>query len=163
MLTAPHYLILPGESLPISKLSSLRKVRTCKRELDVDQRHNIIAKQAGLLCVHEDKISINSNPIHYFPEVDDFVIVQITGKNSELYFCDLGNGLNYNLNQLEFEGATKKNKPSLSVGQIVFARVLELNYHLKGKLSCIDPRSKKEWVQSVSVWGRLLEKACSGN
>lgn len=47
---------------------------------------------------------------------------------------------------MDFEGATKKNKPNISNGQWLYSRVTELNHYLKGKLSCINPASKKEWV-----------------
>lgn len=47
---------------------------------------------------------------------------------------------------MDFEGATKRNRPNLQVGQIVYARITEVSGYLKGKVSCINPKSKKEWV-----------------
>lgn len=64
---------------------------------------------------------------------------------------------------MDFEGATKKNKPNLHVGQYLFARITETNHYLKGKLSCINPNSKKEWVFLHKYFYRLQEKTCFEN
>lgn len=42
------------------------------------------------------------------------------------------------LGGLEFDGATKRNKPNLKVGSVVFCRLLEYSKHTGGKLSCIN-------------------------
>jgi len=64
---------------------------------------------------------------------------------------------------MDFEGATKKNKPNLQVGQYIFSRITETNHYLKGKLSCINPNSKKEWVYIEYNKYRLQEKTYSEN
>ena len=43
----------------------------------------------------------------------------------------------------EFMGATKKNKPTLQPGSIVYCRVIEINKFIKPKLSCISLTNKK--------------------
>ncbi len=38
----------------------------------------------------------------------------------------------------EFEGATKKNRPFLNPGNIVYARVIDTNKYLRTQISCIS-------------------------
>jgi exosome complex component RRP40 len=42
------------------------------------------------------------------------------------------------LGGLEFDGVTKKNKPNLKVGAVVFCRVLQYSKHTGGQLSCMN-------------------------
>lgn len=44
---------------------------------------------------------------------------------------------------LAFEGATKRTKPTLRPGGIVYARVLSCDAHAEPELSCVDPASGK--------------------
>ena len=43
------------------------------------------------------------------------------------------------LGNLEFDGATKRNRPNLNTGDLVFARVAEYSKFLGVKLSCLNP------------------------
>lgn len=51
---------------------------------------------------------------------------------------DIGAPMDATLGGLEFDGATKRNKPNLKVGSVVFCRLLEYSKHTGGKLSCIN-------------------------
>ncbi|CAK90577.1 unnamed protein product (macronuclear) [Paramecium tetraurelia] len=56
-----------------------------------------------------------------------------------------------------FEGATKKNKSNIQVGQLLYARVTELNHYLKGKLSCINPQSKTKNLFRELIGGVIVD------
>jgi exosome complex component RRP40 len=71
------------------------------------------------------------------------------------YFCSIGSGSQFILSSLDFEGATKKNRPNIQVGSLIYARVVEANSLLRGKISCINPKSKKEWVKNQNKTNRL--------
>ncbi|KAM3129023.1 Exosome component 3 [Paramecium bursaria] len=154
------YIALPGEKIPITEISNdPTTLQTSKRDLEINKDLLLSIKCAGWLWTKQEdnkcKIAIFNNSINYYPEIGDHVIAQITGKNSEFYFCSLGNGQTYNLNQLDFEGATKKNKPNLQIGQYLYSRVVDTHFYLRGKLSCINPKSKKEWTTGESLFREL--------
>jgi exosome complex component RRP40 len=54
-----------------------------------------------------------------------------------------------------FEGTTRKNKPNLSVGSVVFARVLVANKDLEPELICMDENGKGEGYGEVKEGGML--------
>ncbi len=88
------------------------------------------------------------------------MIATVNKKTSENYLCSFKCGSEYLLNVLDFEGATKKNRPNLEVGSLIYARIVENSGYLRGKLSCINPTSKKEWVTGESLFGELIDGFC---
>lgn len=47
------------------------------------------------------------------------------------------------LNQLAFENATRKNKPNLAVGDVVYARVVSAERDLECEIECYDSKTGK--------------------
>jgi len=94
---------------------------------------------------------------YYSPRLDDFVIGTITQKSMELYRVDIGTYTNAILLTTEFEGATKKTKPNLNVGDLVFARVNRVNKFDAPMLSCISQISSKNWSSGESFFGNLKD------
>lgn len=47
------------------------------------------------------------------------------------------------INKLQFPGATKKNRPDVNVGDLVFAKILIANRDLEPELICVDAHGKK--------------------
>jgi len=91
----------------------------------------------------------------YFPQVDDIVIGVITQKNFESYSLDIKASAPATLGVLEFEGATRKGKPNLVVGALVFCRVIRAEKYAKVELSCISPFHKKQWTTGEAFFGPL--------
>lgn len=48
----------------------------------------------------------------------------IVSRHAENYKVDVGTSSNVQLDALAFDGASKRNKPNLQVGDIVYARVI---------------------------------------
>lgn len=56
------------------------------------------------------------------------------------------------LNRLAFEGATKRNKPELKIGDTVYCRVALAHKDLETELTCISATgSKKGWSTAEAV------------
>ena len=51
----------------------------------------------------------------YYPELEDFVIGLIKGKQGDFYIVDIKGPNEATLGIYDFEGATKKSRPNLSV------------------------------------------------
>mmetsp|Transcript_5 Transcript_5/g.7 ORF Transcript_5/g.7 Transcript_5/m.7 type:complete len:152 (+) Transcript_5:13-468(+) len=88
----------------------------------------------------KDKIQIDvfcdqSLSNYYYPKVGDLVIGKIVTKFAFAYDLDIGAYANGTLDAVEFDGATKKNRPNLDVGMLVYCRVKSVDKFSKPELS----------------------------
>lgn len=79
----------------------------------------------------------------------------ITSKHGEHYRVDIGASREAHLPVLSFQGATKRNRPNLSVGTLVYGQVCSANADMKPELTCISSHFKKEWMTGESLFGEL--------
>ena len=56
---------------------------------------------------------------------------------------DIGSAQTAALNALSFEGATKRSKPNLKVGTLVYARVSLANRDMEPELECVDAATQR--------------------
>lgn len=86
----------------------------------------------------------NSSPPQYVPSQGDLVIGQVHHGAADFYYVQLtpytANAL---LPTLAFEMATKKTRPQLANGQLVYARVSLANKHMDPELECVNPATAK--------------------
>lgn len=66
------------------------------------------------------------------------MIGTIKMKSADYYIVDIGSALDATLGALEFDGATKKNKPNIAQGSLIYCRVTECSKYLGVKLSCFN-------------------------
>lgn len=127
-------------------------------------KENLVSKKCAILTIDKSSkkpIEDSSEEIiktigkFYTPKVDDFVIGTIIQKNPEFYKVDIGTYTNALLNTKDFEGASKKTKPNLNLGDLVFARVLKVNKFDAPILSCISQYDVKNWASGESFFGQL--------
>jgi len=72
------------------------------------------------------------------------VIATIQKSSAEIYYASLSDYTpNATLPQLSFEGATKKTRPQLSFGALVYARVTLANKHMDPELECVSSSTGK--------------------
>lgn len=87
---------------------------------------------------------VESNSKRYLPALHDQVICQITNRGTESYQVTLFNSFTpATLSAFAFEGATKRNKPNLKVGTLLYAQVISANRHLEVELTCVDQTTGK--------------------
>lgn len=87
---------------------------------------------------------IESNSKRYIPSNKDQVIGIITARNSEGYRVTLQDHTTpVRLDQFAFENASKKNKPNLPVGSVVYARVSHADKDIEAEIECFDASSGK--------------------
>lgn len=73
------------------------------------------------------------------------------------YVIDLGSG-NYGvLPQLDFQGATKRNKPNLKIGSLVYTKVKFYDAQIEPLLTCMSDKNPKEWNTLESKYGELKD------
>ena len=96
------------------------------------------------------------------PQPGDSVVCQITNRNPETYVCTLLTSYHLcALPVLSFEGATKRSKPNLKVGTLIYAKVVQSDRHSEPELTCVDPRTgKSEGLGELRV-GEREEGICT--
>lgn len=88
----------------------------------------------------------------YFPKVEDQVVGVIDQVLGDFYTVNIFSGFNCILNRQAFEGATKRNKPELKRGDVVYARVIKCGIDCDAELSCVTTTgAKKEWSTGETV------------
>ncbi|KXS20375.1 hypothetical protein M427DRAFT_94422 [Gonapodya prolifera JEL478] len=103
---------------------------------------SVVVVKAGVLCCNEAKDGarwwVESNFKRYVPVQGDPVVGQITYKSADFFRVEIGAAHQAQLSALAFEGATKRNRPPLEVGSLVYARVSVAHRDMEPELECVD-------------------------
>lgn len=114
---------------------------------------SLVSKKTSIINLAEQSMVYIGK--FYTPNIDDVVIGIITQKSFEYYKLNINSSREGYLSSIEFEGATKKTKPNLQVGDIVFSRVIHENKFDNTILSCKDLEGSKNWSSGESRFGVL--------
>ncbi|KAI2604990.1 uncharacterized protein GGS25DRAFT_408699 [Hypoxylon fragiforme] len=140
-------LVLPGDKLDHTLIPSHPKKAL---RLGPGLRHippnELVPTVAGQLVTDHRKNSIwiEYNGGRYVPTVGDLVIGTVHHSATDYFYVQLsGYTSNAVLPQLAFEMATKKTRPNLSPGSLVYARVSLANRHMDPELECVSPTTGK--------------------
>lgn len=101
------------------------------------------------------KIWVTNEQKRYIPYTEDRVIGIIIRRTAFYYHVDIGGPRIGLLGILEFEGATKRNRPELNIGDIIFCRVLISNRDMQPILTCKSPTFNKSWVSGEALFMQL--------
>ena len=102
------------------------------------------------------RAAADSGSKRYISREGDTVVGVVVERGAENYRISLGGSRVAQLPVLAFDGASKRNKPNLQVGTIVYARVSRVDRDLSPVLSCeVVSGPKKDWVTGESVFGEL--------
>lgn len=102
-----------------------------------------------------DILPYDSN--NYYAYEGDTVIGVIVSRNPEFYQVDIGAESHAVLNTLEFQNATRKDRPNYSEGTLVYCRVLSAEKFGRIQLSCINPLEKKAWNSGEAFFSDLKQ------
>lgn len=102
------------------------------------------------------KLWIDNAQKRYLPAIDDSVVGVIIEKHAESYRVDIGTTQPAILPACAFEGATRRNRPNLPLGALVYARVSIAQRDIEVELTCTSAQFKKDWVTGQSLYGELL-------
>lgn len=113
------------------------------------ESHILTATQAGLLSsdFKKNAVSISSFPNRrYVPTNSDLVVAQVHHTSADYFHCMITPQTPQALlPQLAFEGATKKTRPMLKGGDLVYARVSSVGVSAGAEveLTCVNPATGK--------------------
>ncbi|CAE8612566.1 unnamed protein product, partial [Polarella glacialis] len=142
-------LCLPGDEVPMTGAMPGMGVA-----LDEDGQR-AFATAAGVVRTSDEEVSVENLRKRYLPRKGDCVVGIVMSRNSEFYKVDIRSPSAAFLPCLSFNAATKRNRPQLEIGSLVYARVEEAHADLDTELTCIDPETKKCWNTGEVLLGEL--------
>lgn len=86
---------------------------------------------------------IDSYQKRYVPSRGENVIGVVTQKSGDIFRVDIGGSCPATISYLSFEGATKKNRPEVQIGDVLYAKVLVAGKDMEPELLCVDSRGLK--------------------
>ncbi|KAF7548139.1 hypothetical protein G7Z17_g7249 [Cylindrodendrum hubeiense] len=139
--------VLPGDQIDPSLIPSHPKKAL---RLGPGLRHvppnDILPTLAGQLITDRQKnaIRVENAGGRYQPRAGELVIGTVHHSAAEVYYVNLSDYTTPALlPQLSFEGATKKTRPVLAAGALVYARVALANKHMDAELECVSSSTGK--------------------
>ncbi|KAI9791323.1 MAG: exosome non-catalytic core subunit rrp40 [Piccolia ochrophora] len=137
--------VLPGDPIPSAEISSLSQ-HTGPLKLGPGLRHippsTIHPTIAGELWSDGKKnaLWVENSGGRYVPTVGDTVLAVVHHSSPEYYHCAITAHTSFaTLPQLAFENATRKTRPLLVPGSLVYARVSLADKHMDPELECVNP------------------------
>jgi len=113
------------------------------------------ATTAGVVRRSGDEVFVENLRKRYIPRQGDLVIGIVSQRGAEAYKMDIRAPCSAYLPTLAFNGATKRNRPTLEVGSLALCRVEAAHPDLDIELSCIDHDTKKAWSTGEVILGEL--------
>lgn len=159
------HVVLPGDNVTHHVDDDTPKLGTGLR-MDKETKQ-VYATMAGRLDRFKNTFFVRPNWRRYRPAVQDRVVGIVQGRvgpdgnGGDYHHLEIGAAHPAILSSLSFEGATKRNRPNLQTGQVVFARVDSLQDGLlEVALSCmLGPHDvgvpRKDWMTNEACYGPL--------
>jgi exosome complex component RRP40 len=150
------------------------KVGTGLRIVKTSSSTAVYATLAGQLMQQHNNhnsfyVQVRNHQGRYRPLLHDRVVGVIQdrigsdGDGGDMYAVAIGSSHPATLSNLAFEGATKRNKPILRPGMVVYARIATVPKHLDTVLSCqLGPHdvgqlglTRRDWMTEEGAYGIL--------
>lgn len=143
---ASTLVVLPGDAVDASYLPTAQK-----RKIGLGIKANINSNDftstlAGRIEVdHKKKVAHVSSPrSRYIARTGDSIIAQVRGASFETFHLYInGHSPQGILSHFAFEGASKKTRPQLKTGDVVYAKIASAQKNMDIELTCINPNTGK--------------------
>lgn len=86
---------------------------------------------------------IDSHLKRYVANRGDNVLGVVIAKAGDIFRVDIGTSEAASLSYLAFEAATKKNRPNVNIGDVVYSKLLVASKDMEAELVCVDSYGKK--------------------
>jgi RNA-binding protein Rrp4 and related proteins (contain S1 domain and KH domain) len=134
--------VVPGDVIQVPNENDKEKFVLgpgLRRHLD-----QILVTTSGVLRKKASNVYwIDSHRKRYVPVKGETVIGIVVNKSGDIFKVDIGSSEQASLSYLAFEGATKKNRPDIKIGDVVFAKLLEASRDMEPELVCVDSYGKR--------------------
>ncbi|XP_071446872.1 exosome complex component RRP40 [Hetaerina americana] len=123
---------------------------------------NVIVCKSGIMRKkNPNTFWVDSHQRRYIPVRGESVVGVIVNKSVEIFKVDIGASEFASLAYTSFEGATKKNRPDVKLGDVIFAKLKVASMDMEPELECVDSRGKQAGMGVVADDGFLF--SCSIN
>ncbi|KAM3612130.1 uncharacterized protein V6R79_003323 [Siganus canaliculatus] len=151
------HVLLPGDefssstdhSIPLAGPVKAEKV-VCGPGLRRSGDRLLVCKSGVLRHKEPNVFWIDSQQKRYVPAKGETVIGIVTAKAGDMFKVDCGGSEQASLSYLGFEGATKRNRPNVQVGDLVFAQFVVANKDMEPELVCMDSSGR---ANGMGVFG----------
>ncbi|XP_010752969.2 exosome complex component RRP40 [Larimichthys crocea] len=110
----------------------------------------LVCKSGVLRHKQPNMFWMESQQRRYVPAKGETVIGIVTVKSGDVFKVDCGGSEQASLSYLAFEGATKRNRPNVQVGDLVFAQFIIANKDMEPELVCMDSSGR---ANGMGVFG----------
>uniref|UniRef100_A0A1B6LDT9 Exosome complex component RRP40 n=1 Tax=Graphocephala atropunctata TaxID=36148 RepID=A0A1B6LDT9_9HEMI len=117
--------------------------------------------KSGVLKKNHRTYYVDLHQKRYIPARGEAVVGIVSSKAGDFFKVDIGSSEQAALHYLGFEGATKKNRPNINVGDTLYATLLSASKDMEPELVCIDSSGKKGKMGVLDPNGFLFN--CSLN
>ncbi|KIW01061.1 uncharacterized protein PV09_07575 [Verruconis gallopava] len=162
-MDADASILLPGDSIPSSLIPTGKKALKVGPGLRHIPPGSLKVCIAGAVTTDHKKnaIWIEYTGGRYVPSHGDLVIGTILRSSGEYYSVSLSPYTTpVILPHLAFEGATKKTRPQLHAGDLVYARVLSVSKHTDTEIQCYNENTGKAEGMGPLKSGMVFDVSC---
>ena len=92
----------------------------------------------------------------YVPVRGENVIGIVTNKLGDSFKVHIGSHEEASLSGIAFQGATKKNRPNLLIGDVIFAKLLNASVDMEPELICVNSLGESAGLGCLSSSGFLF-------
>ncbi|KAJ3012457.1 exosome non-catalytic core subunit rrp40 [Thoreauomyces humboldtii] len=138
----PSRPVIPGDRIQLALEQPTNAAAVTKVRVGPglhQERGDLVAVKAGVL--HQgpgNRWWIDGTQKRYVPAVGESVIGTIVAKVGEDFRVEIGSAHRATVNYMAFEGASRKNRPNLDVGSLVYCRVTVANKDMEPEVECMD-------------------------
>ena len=137
--------VLPGDELTLPLPEQSKKSKVLLGPGLRQQDGKVFACKAGILKQKStNTFFVDATQKRYIPCKGETVIGTVVQKAGDIFRVEIGANELAALSYLAFEGATKKNRPDVNIGDLVFAKLLVAHKDFESELICVDSLGKKQ-------------------
>uniref|UniRef100_A0A1B0FIR4 Ribosomal RNA-processing protein 40 n=1 Tax=Glossina morsitans morsitans TaxID=37546 RepID=A0A1B0FIR4_GLOMM len=138
-------IVMPGDRIQAAEemAATGKKVILGPGLRRVDDKQVTACKAGKLHFKEPNTFWVDSYQRRYVPVRSELVIGVVTAKAGDLFRVDIGAPEQASLSYLAFEQATKKNRPDVNVGDLLYARLVVANKDFEPELVCVNSSGKK--------------------
>ncbi|KAJ5735138.1 uncharacterized protein N7483_000263 [Penicillium malachiteum] len=143
-MTTP-LILLPGDEVPNDHLPTI-KSHAKATPLKIGQGLRLVSQPSTNSTPQNRVLKATQAAAAIPPTVNDLVLAQVHHSSADYFHCVLTPHTPHAfLPQLSFEGASKKTRPNLKQGDLVYARVLSTGVGASAEveLTCVNPATGK--------------------
>jgi len=150
-------IVLPGEFITSSEAQTSDTKSPKLIGYGLEKRNDgVYSVIPGLLNENDSKIWLTTSAKRYIPNSGDRVLGIVTAKFGDYFRVDIGGADLGLLNFTAFEGATKRNRPNVKVGDLLYGLITVTSKYLDPEVSCVDAEGRARGFGVISTPGLLL-------